>query len=194
MDAQYRASMCKSVVDNLSQEAPALFAMLPPDDVSLIRDASRSDWIVARVLEGIHETIVRHDGENALRDLNRRYTRKAMQFAVYGPIVRGAVNVFGGGPRAILRVMPKSWEIVTRGCGSMSVIFPAEREASIVYESLPTELQTKSFVVASEASPLGLLDGLGYESVATSDVSALAEGRLYVHVRWWTPDGDGVRA
>lgn len=184
--------MCKSVVESLEHEAPDLVDALPPDALALIRGASRGDWIPARVLEGIYAAVVLRRGEVALQQLNRNYTRKAMDLAVFGPLVRGAANIFGGGPKALLRVMPKSWELVTRRCGSVQVSFPAEGEGVIEYLNLPPELRTRGFAVASEASPMGLLDGLGFEGEVDSDLSALADGRLVITVRWWKP-GAGKR-
>jgi hypothetical protein len=187
MEGQYKASMCKSVLESLEQEAPDLIDALPADAVVLIRSASRGDWIPARVLESIYAAVVLRRGELALQQINRRYTRKAMDLAVFGPLVRGAANIFGGGPKALLRVLPKSWELVTRRCGTVQASFPADGEALVEYVNLPPELRTRGFAVSSEASPMGLLDGLGYEGEVESDLSALAEGRLSIKVRWWKP-------
>jgi hypothetical protein len=182
---RYRASMAKGVLENVEAEAPELVAALPPDIVAEIHQASRADWIPAAALEAVYAAVITADGEARLQAINRVYTRKAMDIPVFGPLVKGATNLFGGGPRGLLRVLPNSWDLVTRDCGTVLVEFPSATEAIVRYSELPAELRTHGFSVSSESSPLGIFDALGVRGEVLGDASKLAaEGLLELRVTW----------
>jgi hypothetical protein len=123
-------------------------------------------------------------GEDLLHTLNRAYTRNAMSFSVFGPLVKGATNLFGGGPKGLLRVLPNSWDLMTRDCGSLTVEFPGERRAKVTYADLAPELRTRGFVVSSSASPVGILDALERTGNIEIDDAKLGQGRLVLQLAW----------
>jgi hypothetical protein len=184
MPGRYRSSMCKGILEHIEATAPELVPQLPGVIVEQIRGASRADWIPAADLDKIYTAIMIAAGEGGLRKVNRGYTHKAMNMPVFGPLLKGATNLFGGGPKGVLRVMPNSWELVTRECGSMAVEFPAEGQALVRYSNVAPEIRSRSFVVSSSSSPLGVFDGLGFRGSVEADDSKLSEGVLVLRVRW----------
>jgi hypothetical protein len=177
--------MAKGVLENIEAEAPELVAALPQSVVREIHQASRADWIPADSIESVYAAVMAAGGEARLQAINRVYTRKAMDIPVFGPLVKGATNLFGGGPRGLLRVLPNSWDLMTRDCGKVILEFPSPTEALICYTELPPALRTRGFAVSSASSPLGIFDGLGVSGEVVSDASKLAaEGVLELRVSW----------
>ena len=187
VSARYRASMAKSLLENIEKQAPDLIEVLPQDVVDEIHKASKADWIPGGRVEALYAAVMAAGGEDRLMEVNRRYTRDAMKVPVFGPLIKGATNLFGGGPRGMMRIMPNSWDLMSRDCGKLTVEFPSDHEALIRYSELAAELRTRGFAVSSAASALGVFDGLGVTGTADIDDSRLASDGLLEILARWTP-------
>ncbi len=184
----YKATLTKTIFERVSSlpaaEREAVLSRMDPDNVAAIERAARTDWLPAGVEADLDNAIFEQLGKDRLIDYVREYTVRAADFPIFTPIARGAVNLFGGGPRGILKILPKTWGFVARHCGTCSY---AEREGAFVisYEGLPEVMRTPAFAAASEGGLWGVMEFVRAKNPTVEpDTQQLGAGTVRYTVRW----------
>ena len=184
----YKATLTKTIFERVGSlpaaEREAVLNRMDPANVAAIEQAARTDWLPAGVEADLDNAILEELGKDRLTEYVHEYTVRAADFPVFTPIARGAVNLFGGGPKGMLKILPKTWGFVARHCGACK--YAEEGDAVVIsYEGLPEVMRTPAFVAASEGGLTGVLEFVRAKGVTVqTDSRSIGSGTVRYTVRW----------
>jgi hypothetical protein len=161
-EAQVRAPLTKSIVELLDRQpgdVPRAVRARARAEIERVEGCSRVDWIPLgiqlRILAALREEVGPQSFE--------AFVTKHFSTTVEQPFVRGmfetAVRLFGFAPSAVLRVFPKTWSTISRGCGEVHIPEIAATGTLIRVTELPVEQEhVELFVSGFRATFQGILD------------------------------------
>jgi hypothetical protein len=180
--------MSKALLERIEQLDPAerepVLRAIPEASLRLIRDSSRTDWLDARHQIAMDAAVWEVLGEERLVQLLRSYSAQAADVPLFGPIFKGALGMFGGGPSAVYRVIPRAWGFTSRNGGTITTRITGDRAAEVVYTALPPLLRRATMAATTRGAMLGVLDIFGLEGTCSTDKSQLDAGIIAHSVRW----------
>lgn len=184
----YKATLTKTIFERVGSlpaaEREGVLGRMDAENVAAIERAARTDWLPAAVEADLDNAIFEELGADRLTQYVHEYTVRAADFPIFTPIARGAMNLFGGGPKAMLKIIPKTWGFVARHCGVCSY---AEKHGAVIvsYEALPEVMRTPAFVAASKGGLTGVMDFVRAKGVTVeTDSRSIGSGTVRYTVRW----------
>lgn len=187
--ARVRAPLTKAILELLDTRPPVVRNRVrarAAEAVRHVEQASRVDWIDLRIQLQILSALRAEVGQRGYEEFCAAHFTTTVQ----QPFVKGAfettVRLFGVGPGPIYRIFPRSWAMISRGCGVVRVpreIDPAGTRIRVV--DLPVEEEEiELFVQGFRATFRGIIDIFqrrGDVTLASYDASA----RTAIYVASW---------
>ncbi len=90
-----------------------------PDVLRAIESATRVAWLPVELDLELSEAVDRILGPQALTDWSRLAMQDSFRGPLLGPVVDGAVRLFGLHPGRLAKVFPRGWTQIYRGCGDL---------------------------------------------------------------------------
>lgn len=122
--ARVRAPLTKAILEVLEHQPPRVRDAVRSrayEDIARVEECSRVDWIPLGVQLNILDAVCDELGMRGYEDFCAAHFASTVE----QPFVKGlfdtTVRLFGLGPGAVLRVMPKAWATISRDCGRMEV-------------------------------------------------------------------------
>lgn len=180
----YRASLLKSVVDELGERYPAaILARIDPARLAELDQASRASWYDARLMFELNGAIAAELGREAFVQFWIDFGRTATRVPLLKQMAEGAARMFGSG-RGIAKLMPRSFEMVTRDVGSFSVESIEDNRAILKLTGFVFPEHFELFAQANRASTMGAMYLVGATPEANlSDLDAEA-GSFTLELAW----------
>lgn len=184
----YKASVTKAIWHEVELLPPnqrlAIAAAVGPEQIEAIATAGRTSWLPARIQAAIDQAVFDVVGVDAQVDLMRRYTLKATLTPVFAPIARGTLSLFGAGPLAVLRSLPKTWPFVSKHCAILT-LESHDQSATLIYAQLAPVLRTVSFATSTRGSLEGVLEFVAaIDGRVEIDVDEIEGGVVRQHLSW----------
>lgn len=187
--ARVRAPLTKSILDLLDARPSVVRDRVrarAADAVRHVEQASRVDWITLRTQLQILSALRAEVGQRGYEEFCAAHFATMVQ----QPLVRSAfettVRLFGVGPGPVYRIFPKSWAMMSRGCGVVHVpreIDPAGTRIRVV--DLPVqEEEIELFVQGFRATFRGIIDIFQRRGDVTLE-SYDARARTSTYVATW---------
>lgn len=129
---------------------------------------SRADWVPLAWDKELHHTLFDLGGVDAVHRLNRVTFLESTGGPLFGPLVGGALAVFGVTPRALMKVVPKGWGVASRNLGTFRV--PVNDDGVTVVEHVDVPELVRGDDVWAEGQ-VGIFHGI-YEFVGHRCLSA----------------------
>ncbi len=167
-------------------DASRIVAELSPATVRRIMNATRVDWLPAELNVELARAGHLVVGDDGLRSWGRASVRRSMESSLLGPILHGAIRVFGLSPGAILRTAPAAYRAAFRGCGTMVVDGTGDGCRRVLLQDLPPALRDRCFVLAMAGALEGVFDVCGVEGgsrLVSPSIGACVE----LEVTWRLP-------
>lgn len=167
----------------------ALLASIPDSLRAEIREAGALDWLPARVFVDLCEAIRAGAGPAGARAFWRQSLRDAIRQPFIQPLARGALFLWGKTPTALVRRTPQAWQLVSRHCGEMKAVEPAEpATVGLRVEQLPVSCRKQGLLLMWEGGLMGLLDAVEAQgSIETQADQFHGSGNAHFIIRWKSP-------
>jgi hypothetical protein len=114
-----------------------IVAALPARLVSEARDATPVGWLPIADNVTLADTIANALGEARARPFFREVLLLEYQSSLLKPFVDGVTRALGITPAIFVKMAPRGWELVYRGCGALEGKQVSDREAVLVLNDLP---------------------------------------------------------
>lgn len=191
----FRGAVCHGVLTALERlpHGAAVLAAVPPETVERIRRSGKLAWIPSDVLVSINCAHLEVAGTEQYLDFWRRYVVGSVDNGLYSALFAGALRIFGRNPNGLLKWLGRSWELSSRGLGTVEVV-PGENECHIVVTEIPEAQRLVAIALSTQGSVMGVLDVARHPGEVTIDLAKLAEGSYTVLARWSEPTGTGTDA
>jgi len=181
----YKATLTKTLFERVGElpvaERDAVLDAIPSEHVRAIERAGRTDWLPAEIEASLDRAIFERLGEERLTQYTYDYTSDAANVPIFAPILKGALNLFGGA-RGLLKLFPRTWGFVARNCGRVEYAAAADH-VELAYLELPVVMRTKHFAAACEGSVRGGLALAGENDAELEvDTAGLHRGELRIRV------------
>lgn len=132
---QIRGSQVKENVASLSLLGSDLEAKirdrLSPATLRRVEESTRLDWLPLEMDLELTETVSTVAGRDAFLRWSRTTMGNSLQGTFLGPLVDGAVAIFGLQPTGILKVATRGWNLIFRGCGTLRYRSDARGECEL---------------------------------------------------------------
>lgn len=154
------------------------------DTVALIRGSASSSWMPVEVDVEVTEAVGAICGEDAVH----RWSRRALELSLGGPllrgIVQGALRMVGRDPRRIVKFVPRGIAGVYRNCGSWSSAETGDGFVDLHWSRVPKVVfdspMSRHGFAGAFVAVLDVADVEGTVEVSEGD------GALTFSVRWPT--------
>jgi hypothetical protein len=157
-----RASQAKTNVANLmglGEAGRRVLAKVQLSTLDEIDRASRLDWVPIELDIELNECVDRVLGRHALERWSHDTLSSSMAGPLLGPLVNGAIRLFGLDPRSILKLAPRAYTNLFRDCGTLTWFNDHPTKAELRLTDAPLVL------VASDAYLAGI--AASFEAVFT---------------------------
>jgi hypothetical protein len=151
-----------------------------------IREASVFDWLPVHVhvqlVAGITEML---PPVRALA-FYKSLMADAFSKSLLRPIVQGAIAIHGRTPKSLLRMSPRTWSLISRNAGTLSVdLDRGAEEASACFQDLPPAIaKSTGMLQFFEGGLCAAVEHFGATPRVRVDVSKLARGEARFEVSW----------
>ncbi|MBK9519848.1 MAG: hypothetical protein IPO09_21500 [Anaeromyxobacter sp.] len=139
--AVVRGRHLKSLASFL-QERPGgmtALALLPPDWLPQVTDASGLDWLPVErnlvITRAVYDALGPAEADRFFRD----HTLASFHGPILKTMVTSAVRILGLAPASLARWVPKAWHLIFRACGEWSLeeVTPGARQVTFTLGGLP---------------------------------------------------------
>ena len=192
MGAEIRATYTKSGLRQLKREHADAWEGLPAivGEAALeeVRSASTLAWLPAELHGLIADAMIEAAGRDRARALWAAVILEAFDSRMLGPIVSGALRLYGKTPPSVMRMTPHAWPLVFRDCGR-SWMEPGDGErATMLFTGLPRAIVASTGILDSFlANCDAALRYTGHTGVVAANYDPLAEGGFSIDVQWQLP-------
>jgi len=153
MDAEEPVYRVASMHNKLAalRNAEATFSQPVFDDlgaayVDAIDARSRLAWMPLEEDARFNEVVLNHHSVDGVVRMVKDATLRNFEGKLFGPMVQGAVRLFGRDPGRYLTWMPKGWSNVYRNAGRVVVDNDSERrEVNVEFHDLPLAFFTPGY-------------------------------------------------
>lgn len=185
---EVKASFAKSILSAMGEldggAASRVLGRLPAEVAARIEAASRADWLDGETLITIDLAIHDELGPEGLIRFWRTFAATATRVPILRPIANSAVRIFGS-PRGILKLLPRSWTLLTRHFGQMVVEeTDARKRIRVSLVDVPPLSRPDLLDLGHRGSYLGVLDLVGATGTVTSEPSEITRGRYRYEIEW----------
>ncbi|MGE0321278.1 MAG: hypothetical protein AB7K71_11345 [Polyangiaceae bacterium] len=189
--AQVRASWPKLTMAHAKQlpdaQRAAVWAEVG-DTRRVVREAPLLAWIDAEVQAAVAEALLSALGSAGAQQFWRSFMLEAFGRALLKPVLLGARALYGGGTLGYIRMAPRVHDLVTRGCGEMTVEgaeVDARGSAVIAVRKMPVALgKSEAFSLAWWGAAAAVFDISEVRGEAQLDIGELGKGRIRLDVEW----------
>lgn len=177
--------MCHGVLTALERlpHGEAVLAAVPADAVETIRRSGKLAWVPSAALTALNCAHLEIAGTETYLEFWRRYVVGSVDNSLYAALFEGALRIFGRNPNGLLKWLGRSWELSSRGLGTVEVI-PGETDCEIVVTEVPEAHRLKAVALSTQGSVHGVLDVARHRGDVTVDLSKLEAGSYTVHASW----------
>ncbi|MGI5865330.1 MAG: hypothetical protein ACOX6T_25195 [Myxococcales bacterium] len=164
--------------------AQKLRAQMPAESLRRIEQTSRLDWLpieddleLTRVIAGLF-------GPERARAFWRQNLLDALSAPLLGPIAKGAVQLFGPTPGAMVRWAPRAWPHVYSACGELGAS-ARESSATLSWRAIPQALRQSTLFARALGQAFGsFFDFTCTDGEVETDLRGLDAGRVVFLFRW----------
>lgn len=161
-EPRVRAPVTKAIVELVEQ--------LPRPDREAVRadaaeaiahaeQASRVDWIALRVQLRILRAVRAKLGPRGFEEFASAHFARTVEQPLAKSVFDGTVRLFGMGPGPIFKIFPKSWAMMSVGCGTIVCEEPDPTATTIRIVELPvSEPDIDLYVSGFRSTFRGVLD------------------------------------
>jgi hypothetical protein len=192
-EVHIRAAFMKELARVLRESHPAelaaIEARMPPGTLAAVDGATRVEWLPVSVATCLVDAELPVIGLDAVRRTNREAVLRSTKTSLLGPLVAGAVGLFGLTPSGLVRFVPRAWSAVYRGAGELKLASQRPGEAVILHEDLPSCIASAGYLEAIAAGIEAAVDVCRMEGEARVERRM---GRVAYVLRWReaVPGGD----
>lgn len=141
-------------------------------------------WVPIEHDKWIPWAIVEELGEAQASEYFRRFFAKHRNAPILRTVIDGAIRVFGLSPNSVLRVAPRTWDLVFRDHCTIEWSRQGDSAARVVLrDAAPELLEWPSYALAFRAFFYGILDIASAEGEVTQAVDLEAASITY-ELRW----------
>jgi hypothetical protein len=184
-----RAAWSKTVLEHVDKlprrSARAIREATPPATLTAIEGTSLAAFIS---VEHHFNLVTAADsvlGPEDARALWHESLLDAAERPFLKPIVYGALAMFGGGPRAIVRAIPRGHGMLFRNCGSCVIESLAATTARVVWHNLvPTAWACQGWAVACEGAYEAVYSFAGAEGTVRCEIGSPTSGDMLLEMSW----------
>jgi hypothetical protein len=186
---QIRANWSKQTLRHVRRlpavKRDAILALIGDESVREIRAAGILAWLPAvhqaRLFDAIFKVLAQTGAAAFWRDA----MLANFNTPLLSPLVQGGLRLFGATPYSIVRMSPRAWQLVTRGCGTQHV---AEGDAGDVavhmdFGELPAELSRPGFVAHCLGNCDAVLQFLHLRGTVAETTTRLERGAFSLDIR-----------
>jgi hypothetical protein len=156
--ATIRGSQVKTNVANLVNLGEAgrrVLAAVRLSTLDAIDHASRVDWLPIELDIELNECVDRVLGRKALERWSRDTIRASMSGPLLGPLVNGAIRLFGLDPYSILKLAPRAYGSLFRDCGTLTWLNENASKAELRLTNAPLVIPSSDAYLAGISASLG---------------------------------------
>jgi hypothetical protein len=170
-----------------ADQAARVRASLDPRQLQEVEDSSGLEWLPVELsvvlARAFHDVL----GESGSRKFHRSHFFGVFRGPVYGAVVQGAAALFGGDPNRWIRLLPDSWTLTFRDCGTWTVERSAPGVVALRLGELPSScVSSRIWPLAVASSVSATFDVAGSEgSIALVSVSPEHHEARF-EMRWTT--------
>ena len=151
--------------------------------VEAIRGQSAMSWLPmsdhVRLIDALVSTLGADEARALLRDTSLRNMRSSLLAAS----VSATLRVFGVGPLALVRMFPRGFRLITRGCGVVTVAtFRDARGTEISFTQLPEPLRVAAWAISMSAVFDAAMEIGKVSGTVEADTQELDRGILRIHM------------
>jgi hypothetical protein len=190
----YRAGWCKVILRHLEGRlrdrnlAPE--SALPQRPAELMRSTPSISWIpiasLSDLLVAAHEAL----GDSDYMDSWREIIMATMtEFRLIAPTVTFLLRTFGATPFAVVRGLPATWKLMTRGVGEFSHDRISESCCLVILSKFPPALFNDTQVRSYEGGLRAFIHLVGCEGTVTAQNIAYGSGRVEFKLAWKPKSG-----
>ena len=164
-EARVRAPLTKAIVELLNTQPASVRAAVhakASGAIETVELASRVDWIPLGVQLEILAALHGEVGQKGYEAFCAAHFASTVNQPLVKSVFEGTLRVFGISPGAVLRMFPKSWAMISSGCGVVSTEGEiSESGTLLVVSELPIEEpHIDLFVKGFRATFQGIIDVL----------------------------------
>ncbi len=187
-DPAYRGTLVRTIIEMIDAQPPLrelIDSSVSRPDLQRMRSATRLAWLPAGPFDRLKETHFEHVGADAYEAFWRAHMTGVADIPLFRSLLESGRRIFGASPAGLIKWMPKGWALSTRGCGTFTVEFAADRgSASVVLaDAHPSSRQT-STGHAAKATLQGMCEILSMEGTVELDDGRAKDGHFEMGVRW----------
>lgn len=162
----------------------AVLGALGDDLDKRIREQAVMSWLAMRdhvaLLEALVSVVGRDEAREVLHDAALRNLRSSLLAAS----VSATLRVFGVGPLAVLRMFPRGFRLITRGCGKVAVSSARDTPGTeVVFTELPVEVRRDAWAISIAAVFDAMMDVGRVSGIVRADDTELKSGTLRIFLR-----------
>lgn len=176
--AEVRAPLTKAIVELLDRQLPHVRSAIrarAADAITRVEECSRVDWIPLGVQLDLLGAFRDELGPRAYDDFCIAHFASTIEQPFVKGMFETTVRLFGLGPGPVYRVFAKTWAVISRGCGELTVTGESTPGVAVIHlRDLPmAEPQIDLFVNGYRATFQGVIEVCG----ARGDVEVVSFDR-----------------
>jgi hypothetical protein len=192
MGAEIRASYTKSGLHQLRREHAQtwepLVAAVGDGPLQEVRSASNLAWLPAELHGLISDAMIDVAGRDRARALWASVILEAFSSRMLGPIVSGALRLYGKTPSSVMRMTPHAWPLIFRECGRSWMEPIADDRATMLFTDLPRAIIASTGILDSFLGNCdAALQYTGYKGEVNASYEGLALCTFSIAVQWQLP-------
>lgn len=182
----YRGGLCTTVLEYALRESWGEDAIgrVAGGHIRAIETCRGLSWLPASDLDALNHASLATAGREGYVDFWRRYTARAKESILFGPLASGAFRIFGSRPEGFLRWVGRAWDATTRNYGTIKCA-GGPGSAKLALIDIPPGCRLPSVAASLEGSIYGVLDLCQHEGrVETDETRLKSHGIVDVHATW----------
>lgn len=177
---QYRGGLCRAAVERLSNEPEfaEVREAVPIEALDAIEHSGALSWVDARHLDALNLAYLASVGEERYVRFWEGHPASSRGSNLLGPLIAGAIRIFGSDAAGLLTWVGRAWEATTRGYGTVHAT-RSEREVHLVHRDIPPSGRLPPVVFSQVGALLGVAKLVDWHATVDVDRSALVETGTY---------------
>lgn len=183
----FRASVLHALIKTIENHPGGVQIMdrCDPRDLAFVRDSFRTDWVPANRGLCLYRASFDEGGAELVHDVSRdNVISQGSIHPLFRPLMRGAVNVFGGGPVAVFKQLPRALTLSNRATGTIEVKQSRPHEVVYHWIGLPPVLQDRVWIEGQRGVSVGVLRLLDIHGSCEAHVDDGDPSRIEFVVTW----------
>lgn len=185
----YRGTLCKAVLKLLRDDpdgANDVLDLVPNEHIEAVDRFRGLGWLDSEILDSINAAQIKAHGSERFIDFWRNYTVNAVDGPLLGPLIQGALRIFGSNPGGLIGWVGRAWNVTTRDYGRFDNV-SAATGATLTLRDLHRNAPVQQVALSTTGSLQGLMELAGYEGEISIDQERLKRDRVVVFRVTWSP-------